>query len=270
MFLKRKRESYNSRSNLIQQPSLIVKPEVLAPSSLGLTPTYQRTQFVQTKAPKRKRLELKRSDKENLFTGIRKDGTKYSVRENRDRFFFPDEWMRFFDSLKTSQKITFEILINTGARFNEAFNIRVGDCDLERGNIILRVTKVKAREGERNPRPRTISISSQFNKKLSAYIRQRKLKNEDYLGVLSQPAAHICLKKTLQKIGVKDWYMFGLHNIRKTHGNWLKALGVDSGEICIRLGHDYNTFLKHYASPNIFNFKDLQDMRLIIGDVYQK
>lgn len=250
-------------------PKLILESKSEDEYVNAVSPIPQRTDF-QTIKQKRKRIALVRSDKENLFEGVLKDGRKYSVRENRDRFFFPDEWMNFFDKLKTAQKMTFEILINTGARYNEAFNIKVGDCDLERGNIILRVTKIKAREGEKNPRPRTISISSQFNKKLSLYIRQRKLKNDDYLGLLSRPAAHICLKKTLQRAGIKDWYMFGLHNCRKTHGNWLKALGIDSGEICIRLGHDYNTFLKHYASPNIFNYKDLQNMRLIIGDVYQK
>ena len=67
---------------------------------------------------------------------------------------------------------------------------------------------------------------------------------------------------------VKDDWNFALHNIRKTHGNWLKALEVPAEEICTRLGHDYNTYLKHYGSPNIFNRADKLLMIKILGDVY--
>jgi integrase len=216
----------------------------------------------------KKKLALKTKDSNIISNGIKSDGKKYSVRHNRDSFFYPNDWMKFFDSLKTSQKITFDFLINTGARINEARNVKVEDIDFERNNIILRVTKVKAIKGEKNPRPRTISISNQFSKRLRLYIKDNNLNNNDTLRILSTPAANICLKKTLQKIGIKDWFMFSVHNIRKTHGNWLKALGLEGSEICLRLGHDYNTFLKAYGSPDIFNFKDLQDMRLILGDLY--
>jgi integrase len=202
---------------------------------------------------------------------VKSDGKSYSVRSNRDRFFYPNEWIKFFDALKESQKMTFDILMNTGARINEVINIKVGDIDFERKTIILRVTKIKAKLGEKNPRPRTISISSQFARRLKSYINENDLLNDDTLGLLSKPAAHICLKKTLQRIGITDWYMFSIHNIRKTHGNYLKALQVTSeSEICKRLGHDYNTFLKSYVSADIFSFKDRQDMRLILGDLYQR
>jgi len=60
--------------------------------------------------------------------------------------------------------------------------------------------------------------------------------------------------------------MISVHNIRKTHGNYLKALGVDGAEICSRLGHDYNTFLKSYGSPDIFTHEDKQEIRKILGD----
>lgn len=222
------------------------------------------------------KLKLKESGKDNLLIGIKKDGKTYSVRKNRDRFFYPSEWFKFFDNLRETQKMTFEVLINTGARINEVINIKMSDLDFERGNITLRVTKVKAKKGEKYPRPRTISISSQFNKRLRRYCRERNLINDngliikdDYLGLLSKPASHIALKNCLKRLNM-DYQNFSVHNIRKTHGNYLKALGIESGEICNRLGHDMNTFLKSYASPDIFNFKDKQDMRLIIGDLYQK
>lgn len=199
----------------------------------------------------------------------RSNGMKLSIRSNRDRFFYPNEWMKFYDSLVYDrQKLTFDVLLNTGSRINEARHIKVGDIDFERNTIILRVTKVKARKGEKNPRPRTISISTQFARRIKKEIESKNLNNEDTLNLLSTPAANICLKKTLKDIKINDYYMFSIHNIRKTHGNWLKALGIEGAEICLRLGHDYNTYLKAYGSPDIFSFKDLQDIRLILGDLY--
>lgn len=199
---------------------------------------------------------------------MRSNGLGYSIRSNRDRFFYPNEWLLFFEALTNKQKLTFDTLINTGARINEVRNIKVADIDWDRGNIILRVTKIKARKDERTPRPRTISVNNNYLKKLKKHISQNKLQLNDCLGILSTPAANIAMKKTLKEIGILDWQMFSVHNIRKTHGNWLKALGIDGAEICLRLGHDYNTFLKSYGSPDIFSYKDLQDMRIILGDLY--
>lgn len=216
-----------------------------------------------------KRLKLEVSELESLKKGVKSDGKAYSVRDNRDRYFFPEEWMKFFDGLKPKQQMTFEFLINTGARINEAIHVKVGDVDIPNKRLILRVTKVKAAKGERAPRPRQISISTQFARKLNKYIKDRDLKDSDYLGLLSEPAGHIALKKTLQRVGIKDWYMFSIHNLRKTHGNWLKALGIEGAEICARLSHDYNTFLKAYASSDVFTFKDKQNIRMVLGDLYE-
>lgn len=222
------------------------------------------------KAKKRNELKLKldKTDKEDLLTGVRKNKRKYSVRTHRDRYFYPGEWMKFYDALLPQQKLTFDILIQTGARINEAQHIKKEDIDFIRNTILLRVTKVKAKKGEKYPRPRPIPISSQFTKRLKKSMKE--LNNNEYIKMLSKSATHIALKKTLQKIKIKDWYMFSIHNIRKTHGNWLKALGIKGDEISKRLGHDHNTFLESYVSSDIFNYKDKQDMRLILGDLYQQ
>jgi integrase len=199
----------------------------------------------------------------------KKDGRDYTVRHNRDRYFYPDQWVKFYDLLKrANQKFTFDLLLATGARINEVRHIKVEDIDFDRNTIILRVTKTKAAKGEKHSRPRTIGISTQAAKALKKWIRDNDLKIGDYLGVLSTPAANICMKKTLREAGINDWRMFAVHSVRKTHGNWLKALGVEANEICLRLGHDYNTFLRSYGSPDVFNLKDLQNIRFLIGDLY--
>ena len=81
---------------------------------------------------------------------IRKGGRKWSVKDNVNRFLFPDEYKKFEDQLKSKQKFSVICLINTGARINEIQNVKVEDCDLDRNRIILRVTKAKAKNGEKN------------------------------------------------------------------------------------------------------------------------
>jgi len=100
--------------------------------------------------------------------------------------------------------------------------------------------------------------------------------DEKFVGLLSTCAFNIALKKALQEIGVKDYYMYSAHNIRKTHGNWLKILGnlgmikCDAMEICLRLGHDYNTFLKDYGSSGVMDTKDVITAKKLLGDLYAK
>jgi len=216
---------------------------------------------------KPKRLSLKPLY-EGVKIGVKKDGKKYSVRDDRSRYFFPEEWIRFFDAIKEEKKSVFDALINTGGRIDEVLHIKPRDYDWDRNNLTLRVTKMKAAKGERVGKPRTFVISSQFARRMRKYISDKKIGDDDLLFPMTTQAVYGMLRRTLQKIGITDWYQFSLHNIRKTHGNYLKALGIDSGEICYRLGHDLNTFIKHYGSANIFDRKDKTLMVKILGDVY--
>lgn len=214
-----------------------------------------------------KRLTLTRVS-EGLQSGIRTDGKKYSVRDDRSRYFFPEEWIKFFEAIKSEKQDIFDTAINTGGRIDELLHIKKKDFDWEKNTLTLRVTKRKATKGERIGKPRTFKISSQYARRIRKYINEKKIGDEDILFPMSKQAVYQMLRRTLKKIEVKDWYQFSLHNIRKTHGNYLKALGVDSGEICYRLGHDLNTFIKHYGSANIFDRKDKVLMIKILGDVY--
>ena len=204
---------------------------------------------------------------EGLKIGIRKDGSKYSVRDDRSRFFFPNEWEKFISNIKSEKKLIFETLVQTGGRIEEVLNLKPKDFDWDRNNLTLRVTKIKARKGETLGRKRTLTISSQFSKKAHSYIKKNNLKDEDLLFKISKQAVWQMMRRKLKGV-VKDDWNFGLHNIRKTHGNWLKALEVPAEEICLRLGHDFNTYLKHYGSPNIFDRSDKLLMIKILGDVY--
>lgn len=204
---------------------------------------------------------------EGLRVGIKSDGTKYSVRESRSRSFFPDEWVNFYENIKPEKRLLFYTLIQTGARIEEALNIKPRDFDWTRNNLTLRVTKIKARKGEKIGAARTLPVSSQYTKKIRGYINKNNIKDNDLLFKISKQAVWQMMRRKLKGV-VKDDWNFGLHNIRKTHGNWLKALDIKAEEICTRLGHDFNTYLKHYGSPNIFDRKDKMLMIKILGDVY--
>ena len=214
-----------------------------------------------------KKLELKESGKEGLKTGKLSNGRNYSVRDNRKRYFFPNEWYDFMKTLTTDkQKITADMLINTGARITEAKSVLVKDIDFEKQTMTIRRTKIKSAKGETKPVPRTIKLSTDFTLRLIAYT---KYSGKEEIGMLSNVQARTMIKRKCKEAGIKDYYNFSPHNFRKTHGNWLKALKVDGLEICQRLGHDMDTFNKNYGSSDVFSKEEKIEIRKIVGDLYE-
>lgn len=208
----------------------------------------------------------------NLTIVERSNGLNYTIKDNKDRFLFPDEYGKFEDCLKSKQRFSVRFLINTGARINEARHVKVEDIDIDRKRIILRVTKAKAKKGETKGRgrPRIIPISSQFAKYLRGYIANKKILPGDYLGILSNPALNIAYKKAAEASGIKDYWNISSHTFRKTLEVWLMALNVDSLRLTAHIGHDIKTASQYYVSPDIFSWDDKKKMRMIIGDLYEE
>jgi len=209
--------------------------------------------------------------KENKEVKIIKksDGTNYTVRIDRRRFFFPDEWKLFIKLIKNEKNsLLLQFMFNTGCRIDEGLHIRPCDFDFERNNVRLWKTKTMARKGEKQGKPRTISLSTEFSRKVHRYCSNKQ--NEAYLWMTSPNNINQIMKRKLEKAGIKDWYNFSTHNIRKTHGMYLKALGIDIGEICMRLGHDVDTYLKHYGSADVFSDRDMRQIKELLGDIYMR
>jgi len=200
----------------------------------------------------------------------RTNGRIYTIKENKDRFFFPDEYMKFFDKLKKKQKHSVTVQINTGARINELRNVKVSDLYFMNNRIVLRVTKCKAKKGEKKGRVRMIPISTHFVRYLKKYITDNKLIEDDYIRILSTPALNIGIKKACSLAGIKDPRDFSSHSIRKTLETWLMALGVDGLVLTAHFGHDMRTAAQHYVSPDVFSWEEKKKMRLIIGDLYER
>ena len=221
------------------------------------------------------KLVLQPTDKEGLLQGIKSDGKKYSVREHRGEFLMPDVYLQFLNALNSDRaKFTAQVLIQLGCRINEGRHIEERDIDFERNTIRLRITKTKARKGETKGKPRTIPVNSKFIKQLKKHFSTRK--PGSLIGILSTPAMNLAIKKALVKINYPMPWMISVHNLRKTHGNWLKIMGdlrimnVSATEICLRLGHDYNTFLRDYGSSSVMDNKDVLLVKQILGDLYMQ
>jgi len=225
---------------------------------------------IKGKQPLQPKLSLIKSNIEGINVGTKRDGTIYSVRENRDRIFTPNEWKLFYDCLTPKQQFTAMFLINTGARINEARNVRIVDCDTNNRRLTFMITKVKAKLGEKHPVPRPIKISTEFAKYLKKYINnlpdEIRNKNINKIGILSQPAFDIAMKKALKKAMIKDYYMFSAHQIRKTAENWVWCLGVPEMVFTKTFGHDIDTATQHYIKNDTYTFKEKDIIKEIIGD----
>src|SRR3972149_20578 len=132
---------------------------------------------------------------QDLKTITKKDGRPYTVRIDRRRYFFPDEWDKFYNSLRDKNKPLFDFLINTGARIDEAVHIRPMDFDFARNNVRLWKTKTKATKGEVHGKPRTISLSTKYCRR-AAKVCNGKTPDE-FLWMVSEQAANTMMKRRL-------------------------------------------------------------------------
>lgn len=189
------------------------------------------------------------------------------VKTDNNRFFYPEQWNLFLKAIgKRKNKLLYELQFHTGARFDEVLHLRPCDFDFDRNNVRLWKTKTKAKKGEKVGKPRTISLSTDFCKRAKRFVDD--LPKDQYIFKVSQAGYNKLIKTTLEKLKIDNAKEFSSHNIRKTHGMYLKALGIDVGEICTRLGHDVNTYIAHYGSADVFSEKDMRGIRDLLGDLY--
>ena len=191
------------------------------------------------------------------------------TRNTSNLFIYPNNWRDFIKSVRKSRNcLLYEFQFNTGARFDEAIHTRPIDFDFERNNVRLWKTKTKAKKGEKVGKPRTISLNPEFTRKILRHIKYKQM--DEYIWKVSQVGYNKLLKAKLAALGVENANQYSSHDIRRTHGMYLKALGIDIGEICTRLGHDYNTYIKHYGSADVFSEKDMSIIRELLGGLYMR
>lgn len=180
-------------------------------------------------------------------------------KENKKRFFYPDEFEKVLDHFNSNQRFTALCMINTGGRINEVRNIKLNNLNSQRKSIVLTETKVRARLGERTPQPRTIAVSSKFFNMLIKELPERR--------ILSTNAFNVGLRDACKKAGIEHPEQFSSHHLRKTFGTWMLALGVDGFKLAQHLGHTPNELARDYATNDVFSHKDKEIMRSILGDL---
>lgn len=240
----------------------------------------------------KKKLKLKNSDKHGLLVGETSDGRRYSVRTDRRRYFFPDEWNDFIKNVKDKDKrFLYITLLHTGARIMEALNLKYKNIDIDRGAITLEVTKQRKAKKDFQVlgKSRNFFVAENYIKEYKSFIRGRTIDPEAYIFLNNEALpdnydeldnrkkkkyfsnkaylAYVAMRKALEDAGIKDWYNFSLHNIRKTYGMWMRTFNNDFGDLCYRMGHDMNTFMSHYGSSLIFTDEERRKIQDIMGNV---
>lgn len=213
------------------------------------------------------KLNLSKVDNQDIKYGVRNNGKKYSVRTHRGKIFYPEEWMKLMNNVETKkQERTFKILINTGARINEARHIKVGDVDFLNNRLLIRVMKKRK---DQSPIPKEIRISKKFKNYLKSIKKDLKLENDETFNILSTASANIALKKLCKKSKIKEYYMYSIHNIRKTFGCWLIFTGVETQQVLLHLRHNSMTALKHYHRADTYTYKEKMQIVSILGIVFE-
>jgi len=229
---------------------------------------------------------------EGIFEGKKSDGKKYTVRLDRHRYFFPNEWKAFIKTVSNKKHYLFFLtLLHTGARTMEALHLKPENFNIERGTVTFEV--VKQRKAKKQffaiGKTRTFFVSPKYIKEIKSYILKNKIDNKQYLFLnnstlptnyeqltnlekkkyyhKTQIAYAQMFKRKIRMAGIKDWKNFSLHNIRKTYGNWMRIYDIRTEEICFRLGNDFNTYLAHYGSAMIFTPQEKIQIMEILGDV---
>jgi len=228
----------------------------------------------------------------NIYKIKMKNNREYTVRKDRHRYFFPNEWNLFMKQFKNEKnKLFFITLLNTGARVMEALHFKPKNFDYERSTVTLDVIKQRKAKKQFSSliKSRTFFVSKTFLKEVNKYVKKNNINDNDYIFMDNKklPANYdnmtnaeknkhfiiykvnysSILKRKLIKAGIKDYYNFSLHNIRKTYGNWMRIYDIRTEELCYRLGHDYQTFMIHYGSSLIFTPQEKLEIMNILGDV---
>lgn len=235
---------------------------------------------------------LSLTSKKGVYEITKQNGSKYSVRTDRRRYFFPQEWNKFINSIKNEKHyILFLTLLHTGARIMEALHLKPKNFNFERGTITFEV--VKQRKAKKKffaiGKNRTFFVSDVYLNEIKSYARKNKIEDDKYIFLDNSQLppnydsldnkekkkyyAKTCvayaqmLKRKLKSVGIEDWRNFSLHNIRKTYGNWMRLYDIRMEELCYRLGHDTETFMVHYGSSLIFTPQERMGIMKIMGNV---
>lgn len=212
--------------------------------------------------------------------GLQDKSEHYRKKDNPKRFFYPHEWLRMMNALENEDhKFWLELLLHTGARFDEASNIKVENINFEKEQIFL--AKPKGGRGKE----RTIQISTYLKNRITNFVKRHGLKGSDYImvkddksrvsnqfvsGMDEKRNKYGLIKGAARKAGISDWKDFSAHNIRKTTEMWLVALNINHLAVVAHIGHSVNVASTFYVSTQLFTAEDKTLIKTILDNLLQK
>lgn len=193
---------------------------------------------------------------------------KYRKKENLKRFYFPKEWFNLLKQIKNEKhKFLLEFLLHTGARINEARNVKITDIDFEREQIVLKITKGRVKKGNM----RTLQISTYLAGRIKSYINSQKIESKlATLGFPSTPMMDKMIKRYTMLSGIEDWKDFSCHSIRKTLENYLVCLNINHLSIQAHMGHTLDVASAHYVTTQLMTSEDKSLIKAILDNLLQK
>lgn len=185
----------------------------------------------------------------------------YREKENKVRFFNPDEWEKFILSTHLNIKLRFyyQFLMLTGMRYKEAKNVKVVHIDKANKQIMI----MKPKGGVQ----RFCHLSSYTLKILKQ--RMEGMNKEDTFNFPTIQHLIQTMKRICEKEKLYQWNDFSAHNLRKTHENYLLALDKDEVKVSRHMGHTPKTAQEHYLSSGfIKDKKQLDKIRKWLEDIF--
>ena len=205
-----------------------------------------------------------KTDIKTIEFGTKLNGQKYTIRTNRNAYLSPEQWIAFFDKLNDRQKLSMMFLIHTGGRIFEVQHLMPENIV---GKLLtFETTKKRSARGERRCKPREVGMSTVFIDWYKTLDMKKVLRKDGCFDIMSDAGLNILLKKVLRENNVKTWYMYSVHNIRKTHENWMLAQGFNIQKVANRLGHMIGTAMSTYVQETIFTSEQIELIKTILGD----
>jgi integrase len=182
------------------------------------------------------------------------------------RVLTPDEYYQFFGVIDNPDHMFFfKFLFGTGMRIEEARQVKTRHINLDRREI----TVIRSKTGKYGSKgQRKVRFSSMLKMEIRQRIKFMKLGPDDTLGTPTRQRLNLPIKYYGMKAGLQNVQDLKTHTCRKTHENYLVAMGVDSMIVSIHMGHSLDVAYYYYMQKAMFDDEEKTKIRGIMGDIY--
>jgi len=201
--------------------------------------------------------------------GRQVESKAYTRKSNPKRFFYPQEWLRFINTIANQDhKFWFEFYLHTGVRYKELKAVQVRDINTERETLLIRDPKASL---GRTGKQREIEISTYLRNRIAAQVKAKGLGRMDTFGIPRVQYLDKRIKTYARKAQVEDWQNFSMHNLRKTFETWCCAsLNINPIILSHHMGHTIDVASMYYVGLSLLKSDDKVLIRTILDNLFIK